>query len=167
MLDLKRLLLLPPLAVLAGCSGSADNAFIGTWKATSGTTTRTCNGTMTTLPLASNNTDSWASGSNATIVLTNEFGSLNATVSGSTATLSTGSGVWLEAFPGDGAVSPSTDVAAGTFSGNVSVTDYTFALGSDGKSATETYAGTVSVAEDGGTAPCAVTETASYEKLAD
>ncbi len=165
--------------VLLGCSGSPRDEFIGTWKPTAGTTTLTCNAAggdsgapglppmdgAITRALPNANTDTWVAGPNGTVVLTNEFGSLTATVNGGTATLSSSPGLWLEGFPGTGTVSEPSNLPSGSLSGNVALTTYTFAIDSNSREATETYAGTVYIAEYG--TACALVESASYQKITD
>lgn len=155
-------------ALLAGCSGHSSGDFVGNWTPMSGLTTVTCGSQVMTQGLPRNDTDSWVQGSDGKIILSNEFGSLTADVDGDTANLaSSTAAVWLETFPGEGVVSPVTNEPAGTFSGSVMVTSYSFQVDTESQTANETFTGNATITLDGASMPCGVTENAHFQRSQD
>ena len=143
--------------VLSACGGSNSGGadlkkFVGTWRATSGTTTTACPGyAASTDPVTTNAV--WSLGVSSDLVQADSGGTcpLMADVTGSTA-----SGIPGQACTG---FDSAGDALTQTFSG------YTFVISPDGHTATENASGNITVVGSGATVVCTFNETASYEKI--
>jgi hypothetical protein len=140
---------------LSACGGETANdmgKFTGTWHATSGTQTVTCQGwTPPTLPVVDNVT--WSRGVSSDLILLVPDSScvIQADAAGSTAT--GGSAPCFFLFTDTGETLPGT------------VTSYTFVVAPDGKTAQENATVAYLVTQGGSNTTCTGTETASYQKI--
>jgi hypothetical protein len=137
--------------VLSACGGDKGDdlgRFIGTWQPTSGTLTAVCGGY--TYTQAVNIDTIWRAGTSSDLITTDASGlcSLPADVNGYTAAASgkscTGS---------DGSI--------------LTISSYTFVISPDGRTATENESGNAVYVVSGGTVPCTMSETASYQKISN
>jgi hypothetical protein len=153
------LLVLLTTTTFAACGGGDEGygkvnvaAFTGVWTPTGGTSTWTCNGQSTSEQVTG--TVTWTAGSSSDLVSADDSCVLRANIAGSTASL----------------VPPSTCTASGvdsygySYTTTTNLTGYTFALGADKLTASESASATVTVTEAGQTVTCGLTETASYQK---
>jgi hypothetical protein len=136
----------------AGPDGGKDlSSFIGTWTANSGTITLTCSGKVTTAQVTGN--DVWQMGSTSDLLQPAAASSSGcvvlANVSGSTAT---------------GLPNQTCALPMGAMTVNLTIAMYTFVLGSNGTTATESASGSGSVTTNGSTGTCTYAETATYTK---
>ena len=130
--------------------GNALSRFTGTWHPSSGTVTFLCSGVNDTQPVTDNLT--WGAGVGADLVQTSGSCVFKANVTASTAS----------ALP-----SQSCTAMEGTTTLTISFSAYTFSLGADGLTATESASGTATLIDSGVTAVCSYSETASYQKIAN
>ena len=155
--------ILVTLALTTGaCGGGSDGkdmaAFVGVWSPTAGTTTVSCSGSSDSSPVTTNVT--WSLGTSSDLIQTAPGTScvIHADVEGSTA-----SGVGTQTC-----VFQSTDSYSGdALSTSLSLTAYTFVIGSDGHTATENFSGTLLRTDNytGLNTSCTYSETAgSYQK---
>ncbi len=155
--------ILVSLVLTAGaCGGGSDgkdlSRFAGVWSPTAGTTTVTCSGASQTSAVTGNVT--WAMGTSSDLIQTVSGSScvIHADVEGDTA-----SGVGTQTCVWD-----STDAYYGdSLSTSISLTAYTFVIGSDGHTATENFSGTLLQTDNstGLNTSCTYSETAgSYQK---
>jgi hypothetical protein len=136
----------------SGTGASGLSRFVGTWHPTSGNTTITCAGTPYISAVTDNLT--WGAGVGADLVQTTGPCVFKANVTAST-------GVGL----------PSQSCSMNTASGTVTIAlaAYTFSLGADGLTATESESGsaTGNNPTTGATVTCTYSESASYQKIAN
>jgi hypothetical protein len=153
-------LLMASLLTAGACGGGADGkdlaAFVGVWTPTSGNIMYTCAGQSVTAPSTAL---TWAAGTSSDLIQTAPGSScvMHADISANTAT-ETGTQT---------CVIPSVDGYGDSITDSLSFTAYTFVLGSDGKTATENFSGTLFETDDtiGTSATCTMSETgASYQK---
>jgi len=133
-------------------SGGDFKRFVGTWRATAGTTTDACPGyDSSTNPVTGNIV--WSTGVSSDLVQASPGSTclIMADVTGSTASGVPGQTCTLS----DGAGSTTTVTFAG----------YTFVTSPDGHTATENMSGNITIVDSGATLPCTFNETASYEKI--
>jgi hypothetical protein len=109
-----------------------------------------CAGVNDTQPVTDNLT--WGAGVGADLVQTSGSCVFKANVTASTAS----------ALP-----SQSCTAMEGTTTATISFSAYTFALGADGLTATESASGTATIIDSGITLVCSYSETASYQKIAN
>jgi hypothetical protein len=135
-----------------GGGGAGISRFVGTWHPTSGNTTVTCAGTPYTDAVVDNL--SWGAGVGADLVQTSGTCVFKANVTASTAA----------ALP-----SQSCTESSGTGALTVTLAAYTFSLGADGLTATESASGSAVVNDSatGQTVTCTYSELASYQKIAN
>jgi hypothetical protein len=144
------------ILVLSACGGGSASGddlkkFVGTWRATSGTTTTICPGYDAFTDTVTGNTV-WSHGVSSDLVSTDGSNCpIMADVIGSTATGTPGQ----SCTQSDGAGGVSTV----TFSG------YTFVIAPDGHTATENASGNLTLIDSGATILCTYNETGSYEKI--
>ena len=125
-------------------------AFIGTWTANSGTVTLTCAGTPSTSTVTES--DVWQAGTTSDLVQPASSGGgcvLLADVSGNTAT----------ALPNQ-----TCSTSSGSDTVNLTISTYTFVLGTSHAAATEPASGTGTVSGSGVSETCSYTEMATYTK---
>ena len=133
-------------------SGTDFKKFVGTWQATSGTSTTVCPGYDAFMDTVTGNV-LWSMGVSSDLVQTVAGSTcpIMADVSGSTA-----SGIPGQACTGsDGAGGLST----------VTFAAYTFVISPDGHTAAENASGTFTYVVSGATLLCTFNETASYQKI--
>jgi hypothetical protein len=125
-------------------------AFVGTWTATSGTVALTCAGSPSTSQVTG--TDVWQLGTTSDLIQPASSGggcALLADVSGKTAT----------ALPNQ-----SCSMSMGSETVNLTISTYTFVLGSGDTTATEMASGTGIASSSGVSETCTYTEMATYTK---
>jgi hypothetical protein len=132
--------------------------FVGTWTAVSGTLAILCPGVPASTE-AVTGTETWAPGTVSDLVQPGFEADcdLNANVSARTAT----------ALPGQTCTESSTDDTSGdTITQDFTIESFKFVVSSDGKSATQTFAGNDDYTDvtTGGELVCMFTETASFTK---
>ena len=142
----------------SACGGDEDgerlDRFIGTWRATAGTFTTVCPGyAPLTDPLTGN--VAWSRGISSDLIQTIPGSpcSLMADVNGATAS----------GLPGQMCTVP--DGAGGVSTSGL--TGYTFAIASDGNTATENASGNVTYIVQGVTISCSFNESGSYQKISN
>jgi hypothetical protein len=136
----------------AGTSSASEvsSAFVGTWRPTAGTVTKTCPGlAASSEPIRVDLT--WSADGNAGLV-TNELGQcpFHANVTDSTASAAPNQGCAVS----DGAYGFTTTAFA----------SYTFTVSADGQTAIEERAGTVGHSDDAPSSICSFAGTAAYER---
>ena len=143
------------LALSACGSEKSDNLaqFIGTWRATAGTTTVICPGYAPFTGALSGNAV-WSEGVSSDLLLMNE--AIVTCPIMADVTKSTASGV-----PGQTCTEP--DGAGGT--SIVSFSSYTFVIAPDGQTASENSSGQVTYVVDGASVVCTFNETGSHQKI--
>ena len=152
-------LLVASLLTAGACGGSDGKdfaAFVGVWTPTSGNVLFTCAGQSVTAPSTA---VTWALSSSSDLIQTAPGSScvMHADTSDNTAT-ETGTQT---------CVVQTTSDYGDSITKSFSFTAYTFVLGSDGKTATENFSGTLLETDDtvGTSTTCTMTETgASYQK---
>jgi hypothetical protein len=125
-------------------------AFIGTWTAKSGTATLNCAGTPSTSQVTGDTV--WQRGTTSDLIQPASSGggcALLANVSGNTAT---------------GLPNQTCSMSSGSDTINLTLSTYTFVLGSDHTTATEMGSGTGVVSGGGTSLSCTYSETATYSK---
>jgi hypothetical protein len=138
---------------IQGCGGRGDGEdiakFTGTWRAISGTSTVSCPGRgADTSPV--DGTIVWSRGVSSDLVQTlSSTCVINAEVMGATAA---------------GSAAPCT-MPSGETTVTLTLPNYTFVISPDGRTATENGSGTFLINGGGVAVTCALSETASYQKL--
>ena len=152
-------LLVASLLTAGACGGSDGKdlaAFVGVWTPTSGNVMYTCAGQSVTAPSTA---VTWAVSSSSDLIQTAPGSScvMHADISANTAT-ETGT---------QSCVVQTTSDYGDSITESFSFTAYTFVLGSDGRTATENFSGTLLETDDtvGTSTTCTMSETgASYQK---
>jgi hypothetical protein len=140
---------------LSACGGEGrDNLgrFVGTWRPTSGTTTRICPGYQPfTDPVGANLV--WSSGVSSDLISTDPTSAcaIMADVNGATAS----------AAPGQACTAPD---GQGSFT-TLTFDGYTFVISADGRTATENMSGHVTYVIEGASLVCSFNQSASYQKI--
>jgi hypothetical protein len=153
-------LLVASFLTAGACGGGSEGknlgAFVGVWTPTSGNIMYACAGQSVTAPSTAL---TWAVGTSSDLIQTAPGSScvMHADISSDTAT-ETGTQT---------CVIPSVDSYGDSITDSLSFTAYTFVLGTDGKTATENFSGTVLETDNtvGTSTTCTMSETgASYQK---
>jgi hypothetical protein len=134
-----------------GSSGSGGEVtkFAGIWHPSSGTVTLICPTGTTTVTVTDNLT--WTKGASSDLVQTSAGTScvLNADITGGTAT----------------ALPSQSCTETGTLTLVINLSAYTFSLGADGQTATESTSGSAVESEAGASQTCTYSESAIYSKI--
>lgn len=137
----------------AACRGEGDEvgAFVGTWQPTSGTVTRTCPGYAAETATVTTNW-AWSRGVSSDIVGTDPATAC--------ALMADVTEVTAAAVPGQ-----LCNIAGADGTISIGFSGYTFVLGPDGKTATESGSGNVTYMAGGASLTCSFSQTASYRKI--